>query len=66
MATHLGNIGIVHLELSDYALALEYFGKALALDEALGNKAGMARCLGNIGNVYANLSDYARALEYLW
>jgi tetratricopeptide (TPR) repeat protein len=52
MATNLGNIGIVHLYLSDYALALEYYGKALALDEELGNKAGVARHLGNIGNVH--------------
>jgi tetratricopeptide (TPR) repeat protein len=56
--------GLCIANLSDYARALEYYGKALALDEELGNKAGVARHLGNIGNVHINLSDYARALEY--
>jgi class 3 adenylate cyclase/sugar phosphate isomerase/epimerase len=63
-AKALGNIGAGHGNLSDYALALEYYGKALALDEELGNKAGVAAWLGNIGLVHTNLSDYARALEY--
>jgi tetratricopeptide (TPR) repeat protein len=39
-------------------------GKALALAEELGNKAGMANSLGNIGTVHRNLSDYSLALEY--
>ncbi|MBL7998357.1 MAG: tetratricopeptide repeat protein, partial [Candidatus Kapabacteria bacterium] len=58
------NIGNVHWHLSDYALALEYYGKALALAEELGNKRGVATHLGNIGLVHNNLSDYTRALEY--
>ncbi len=65
MASNLGNIGTVHLNLSDYPRALEYHTKALALAEELGNKAGMARHFGNIGLVHSNLSDYSLALEYL-
>jgi tetratricopeptide (TPR) repeat protein len=65
MAIQFGNIGVVHAQLSDYVRALEYFGKALALHEELGNKALVANWLGNIGNVHYSLSDYARALEYL-
>jgi adenylate cyclase len=64
VARHLGNIGLVHFVLSDNSHALEYYGKALALDEELGNKAGVVRHLGNIGNVHVNLSDYALVLEY--
>jgi len=64
-AKALGNIGAGHGNLSDYALALEYFGKALELAEELGNKAGMAAHLSNIGIVYLEYSDYAHALEYL-
>ena len=60
----LGNIGIVYMDLSEYASALEYYSRALALDEELGNKSGMARHTGNIGVVYQNLSEYAMALEY--
>jgi class 3 adenylate cyclase len=54
----------VYLNLSDYAKALEYYQKALAINEELGNKPGIAINLGNIGNVYNHLSDYAKALEY--
>jgi tetratricopeptide (TPR) repeat protein len=55
----------VHYSLSDYARALEYLGKALALHEELGDKVGVANWLtGNIGTVHRNFSDYARALEY--
>ena len=63
-AKTLGNIGLVHAQLSDYSRALEYYGKALVLAEELGNKAGMAIQFGNIGTVHRNLSDYACALEY--
>ncbi|MBK7985671.1 MAG: tetratricopeptide repeat protein [Ignavibacteria bacterium] len=63
-AKALGNIGNLHINLSDYLRALDYFGRALSLSEELGNKAGVATCLGNIGNVYYYLSDYALALEY--
>ncbi|MBL7998011.1 MAG: tetratricopeptide repeat protein, partial [Candidatus Kapabacteria bacterium] len=38
-AKALGNIGLVHLYLSDYSRALEYYDKGLALHEELGNKA---------------------------
>ncbi|MEW6774393.1 MAG: tetratricopeptide repeat protein, partial [Bacteroidota bacterium] len=44
--------------------ALEYYFKALKMDEELGNKNGVARHLGNIGNVYLDQGDYAKALEY--
>jgi len=63
-ARALGTLGNVHSDLTDYALALEYFGKALELDEELGNKAGMATHLSNIGIVHLEHSDYALALEY--
>ncbi len=63
-AKALGYIGTVHSDISDYALALEYYCKALELNEALGNKAGMATCLSNIGIVHLEHSDYALALKY--
>jgi hypothetical protein len=48
--------GVVHFVSLDYSHALEYYGKALALDEELGNKAGVVRHLGNIGNVHQLIS----------
>jgi protein O-GlcNAc transferase len=52
------------LSLSDYPKALEYYSKALHINEEIGNKDGIATNLGNIGIVYLSLSDYPKALEY--
>ena len=57
-------LGISHKNLSDNPKALEYFQKALFINEEIGNKEGIARNLGNMGNVYIELSDYPKALEY--
>jgi adenylate cyclase len=54
----------VYLNLSDYAQALSYYQKALAIHEEIGNKNGIANNLGNIGLVYSNLSDFPQALSY--
>ena len=58
-------MGIIYGQLSDYEHALEYFEKALALEEKRGDKNGMAINLGYIGMVYTGLSDYPRGLEYM-
>jgi class 3 adenylate cyclase/tetratricopeptide (TPR) repeat protein len=63
-ARALNTIGIVYEKFSDYPKALEYYGKALAIFEELGNKEGIAINLGNCGNVYKDISDYAKAVEY--
>jgi adenylate cyclase len=57
-------LGIAYKNLSDNAKALEYYHKALSINEEKGNKEGIARNLGNIGNVYNELSDYPKALEF--
>ncbi|HEX7413287.1 MAG TPA: tetratricopeptide repeat protein [Bacteroidia bacterium] len=44
--------------------ALDYFLKALKLDEELKDKNGIAKRLGNIGNVYKQQADYPKALDY--
>ena len=63
-AKALNNIGNVYRRLSDYDRALEYYEKALALNEELGNKDGVAASIGNIGIVYEKLSLFAKALEF--
>jgi len=45
----IGNIGIVYLTKGELDKALEYYKKALKLEEELGNKKGIANYLGNIG-----------------
>jgi adenylate cyclase len=63
-AKALGTIGSVYQSLSDYPQALTYYQKALAINEKIGSKNGIARNRGNIGSVYRNLSDYPQALTY--
>ena len=58
-------LGLVYWNLSDYHKALEYYSKAIHINEEIGNKEGIARNLGNIGLVYIKLSEYPKALEYL-
>jgi len=43
---------------------LLYDNKALALNQELNNKGGIANILGNIGNVYHSQGNYPLALEY--
>ncbi len=48
-----------------YLKALEYYFKALKMDEELGRKSGIAIRLGNIGSLYTSTKEYAKAEEYL-
>ncbi|MBI3502718.1 MAG: tetratricopeptide repeat protein [Bacteroidetes bacterium] len=64
VATRLGNIGLVYADQADYPKALDYYFRALKMDEELGNKNGIARHLGNIGIVYKEQADYPKALDY--
>ncbi len=57
-------LGIAYKNLSDNTKALEYYQKALFINEEIGEKEGIAQTLGNIGNVYSELSDYPKALEF--
>jgi len=57
-------LGVVYRNLSNYLKALEYYNKALLINEEIGNKVGIASNLGNIGIVYEKLSDYHNALQY--
>ena len=59
-----GNIGIVYLTQGELDKALEYFEKALELNEELRNEEGMTAAFGNIGNVYLTKGELNKALEY--
>ena len=51
---------------SDYSKALDYFHKALKINEELGNKMKIAGNLNNIGTIFNVQSNYPKALEYLY
>ena len=55
MAITLGNIGLIHGSLGDYAKALEYQERSLKMREELGNRAGVTTILGNIGTIHSKL-----------
>lgn len=58
------SLGAVHRIRSDYSVALDYFFKALKINEHIGEQQGMAFNYGNIGIVYKTQQDYANALKY--
>lgn len=57
-------IGTAYDTKGNYAKSLEYYLKALQLDEERGDKKGISSCFNNIGNVYRNQSNYLQALDY--
>ncbi len=59
-----GNMGNVHRIRGELDKALEYYDKALKINEELGRKEGMAAGYGNIGNVYQIRGELDKALEY--
>jgi tetratricopeptide (TPR) repeat protein len=65
-AALFNNIAVVYRAQGDYAKALEYNGKALAIRErVLGPEhPDTATTYNNIGGVYRAQGDYAKALEY--
>lgn len=77
MATILGNIGVVYHAQADstirnttlrnslYSKALEYYKRALEMEEQLGNSASMVRHFGNIGTLNIQLGNYINAEIYL-
>ena len=57
--------GNCHLTLGEYDLALPYFEQSLAIDQALGDRAGEGATLNNIATAAHARGDYDTALDYL-
>lgn len=49
---------------NNYPKALEYFKKALVINEKLEDKNGIAYNLGNMGTIYFYQLNYSKAIEY--
>ena len=64
MGYSLYNIGSVYYFKGDYDKALNYYERALAIREEIGDKSGMGINLNNIGIVHHDKGDYKKALDY--
>ena len=57
----MGNIALVK---NQYQEALDYFLKALGIQEKIGDANGISRSLNDIANVYKKINNYPLALQY--
>jgi CHAT domain-containing protein/tetratricopeptide (TPR) repeat protein len=62
-ARAVNGIGLVHFDRGDYAEALNWYQKSLAISESLHDDRGIARTLNNIGAVYNDAGDSSLAWE---
>ncbi|HXC04551.1 MAG TPA: tetratricopeptide repeat protein, partial [Bacteroidia bacterium] len=60
----LGNIGTVYSRTNDTAKALEYYVRALKMDEELGNKSEVARIRLNMAFLWLDNKQRSLALHY--
>ncbi len=61
IARHIGNIGIVYMDLKEYEVALDTYHKAIELNNSIGNKSGAATSWGNAGGVYYYQKNFQKA-----
>jgi signal transduction histidine kinase len=61
-----GNIATYYKDISDYPKALDFYFKAMKIDEGIGNKEGLLRHLGNIAIAFNNLGEYQKAIDYTY
>ena len=63
MARDYLNIGSVQFNLNDFGQALDYYVKALGIDEGTNDRVGMARDYWGIGIVLKGLNQRKEAAE---
>jgi tetratricopeptide (TPR) repeat protein len=57
------NIGMIHLEQSNFPKAKKYLERALQLSKKAGNREEIAKGYGRLGFVYEDQTDFPKALE---
>ncbi len=62
IARSIGNLGLVLMDLGQYAEAIDCFQRRLALEEAAGNRHGIAGAIGNIGLVHMDQGRFDEAI----
>ncbi|MBS1646558.1 MAG: tetratricopeptide repeat protein [Bacteroidetes bacterium] len=63
-AENFGHIGYVYYAQDNYIKILDYYFKALKINEEIGNKKGQSENLNNIGLVYYDQNEYTKAIAY--
>jgi len=63
ITTAMHNIGIIHQSRGEYDIAMELYGKSLAIVEKLGDINGVSSSYHQMGMVYQAWGNYDRALE---
>ncbi|MBC7862273.1 MAG: tetratricopeptide repeat protein [Bacteroidia bacterium] len=64
ISARYGNMGLAYADQGNYPKGLEYYLKALKIDETAGNKSGMINHLCNMGIVYKDQGDYSASLAH--
>ena len=64
MAMGCNALGVCYMGKPDYDKALEYYFKALKINQASGNSNGISNNFKNIALVYMKQINYPKALEY--
>ncbi|MDW8296092.1 MAG: tetratricopeptide repeat protein [Raineya sp.] len=57
-------LGLIEKEVSNFAIAIEYFFKALKINEQIADMQGQSNNFGNIGHVYFEQKDFNKASKY--
>jgi tetratricopeptide (TPR) repeat protein len=58
------NIGLIYSARGEYDAALQWYQKSVAIQETLGDRAGLATSYNNIGLIYKARGDYEAALQW--
>ncbi len=60
----LGNLGLAYSALGQVEKAIQYYEKALAIAQEIGDRRGEGNRLGNLGLAYSDLGQVEKAIQY--
>jgi len=63
-ALHLGNLGLVYMELGEPKQAIGFYKQGLQISRETQDRRAEGNLLGNLGLAYKSLNELPRAIEY--